>query len=194
MGARPDMTDSLIHFTSGDSPDNAFNCLRTIVAESRLIGGTGMIRGSHRCACFSEAPLPLSSGLVNPDSYSRYSPFGLLFKKQWIFEQGGRPVIYQPDSEHDLLPEELKWRHVRYEPPAVDFTWEREWRVHCPELYFDPSVACLVLPSEDYVDALLADHDERQEAKWYRYSEVFDQEELMRYREDFPWRVIYLGG
>lgn len=194
MSARSDIADSLVHFTSGVSTDDAFDRFRNIVSECRLVGGNGMIRGSHRCVCFSEAPLPLPNGLVNPDAYSRYSPFGLLFEKQWIFEQGGRPVIYQPNAEYDLLHEEQKWRHVTYDPPDVDFSWEREWRVHCPELYFDPSVACLVLPSQEYVDALIADHDERQEAKWYRYSEAFDQEELMRYREDFPWRVIYLGG
>jgi len=119
---------------------------------------------------------------------------GVLFQKQWIFDQGGRPVIYQPGTEYDLLPDELKWRHVCYEPPAVDFTWERECRVHCAELCFDPGVACLVLPSEDYLGALIADRDEYQDAKWYQYSEVFDQEELMQYREDFPWRIIYVGG
>ena len=25
-------------------------------------------------------------------------------------------MIYQPESDFDLLPEELKWRHVRFEP------------------------------------------------------------------------------
>jgi hypothetical protein len=193
MDARPDMTDSLIHFTSGTSLDSAFDCFRKIVSECCLIGGNGMIRGSHQCVCFSEAPLPLRSGLVNPNSYSRYRPFGLLFKKQWIFEQGGRPVIYQPDVEYDVLPEELKWRHVCHEPPTVDFTWEREWRVHCPEVCFDPGVACLVLPSEDYLGALIADHERYQDAKWYQYSEVLEEEELMQYREDFPWRIVYLG-
>lgn len=93
-----------------------------------------------------------------------------------------------------MLPQDLEWLHVRYEPPAIDFTWEREWRNHCPELSFDPGVATLVLPSEEYVDALIEDHDERETAKWYQYAEVLGQDELMQYREDYPWRVVYLGG
>ncbi|GAG63688.1 unnamed protein product, partial [marine sediment metagenome] len=34
------------------------------------------------------------------------------------------------DLEYDILPEELKYRHVRYELESdIDFTWEREWRL-----------------------------------------------------------------
>jgi hypothetical protein len=194
VSARPDMCDYLIHFTRGGPAADAFDRFRAVVSECRLEGSSGKVRGAYPCVCFSEAPLPLPDGLVNPESYSRYSPFGVLFEKQWIFDQGGRPVIYQPDAEYDLLPDERKWRHVRYEPPSVDFTWEREWRVQCTELSFDPGIACLVLPSEDYVDALVADHEESQDAKWYPYSTVLDQEQLEQYREDFPWRIISLDG
>jgi len=196
MSARPDISDFLIHFTSGESLEDAFECLRTIVSECRLLGGTGMVRGGYRCVCFSEAPLPLRNGLVNPDYYSRYRPFGLLFKKQWIFEQGGHPVIYQPPAEFDLLPETLRWRHVSFEPPRVDFTWEREWRICCDELPFDPGVASIVLPSEAHLRVLVSDHEQRQDHKCYLYSELLDvEDELLRmYREDFPWRVVYIGG
>jgi hypothetical protein len=51
--------------------------------------------------------------------------FGLMFEKNWIFDRGGRPVIYQPESELDLLPENLRWRDVRFEPTGdkvIDFT------------------------------------------------------------------------
>jgi len=132
---------------------------------------------------------------VNPDYYSRYSPFGLIFTKQWVFEQGGRPVIYQSSAEYDLLPEELRWLHVRYEPPVVDFTWEREWRVHCAELSFDPSVAALVVPSRACVDELIEDHDDRQVANCYAYAEALGmgEDEARQYREGFPWRVVYLS-
>ena len=190
------MTNYLVHFTSGDSLADAFDRFLTIVAECRLLGGCGMIRGSHLCVCLSEAPLPLPNGLVNPDYYSRYSPFGLLFTKQWVFEQGGRPVIYQTGAEYDLLPEGLRWLHVRYEPPVVDFTWEREWRVNCAELSFDPGVAALVLPSRDWVDQLIEDHDEREVAKCYWYAEALGlaEDEAWQYREGFPWRVIYLDS
>lgn len=188
------MSDFLIHFTSGDSLEDAFDRFRTIVAECRLLGGTGMIRGGYRCVCFSEAPLPLPNGLVNPDFYSRYSPFGLMFRKAWIFGQGGRPVIYQSGAEFDSLPEYLKWRHVCYEPPRIDFTWEREWRIFCSELQFDPSVAYLVMPSQSYLNALISDHEAREEAKWYPYSQVLAEDELRAYWTDFPWSMVDLGN
>ena len=40
-----------------------------------------------------------------------------------------RPVIYLPDAEGNWIPQEEKWRHVRFEAGQVDFTHEREWRV-----------------------------------------------------------------
>lgn len=190
------MSDLLIHFTSGESLEDAFDRFRTIVSECRLIRGTGMIRGSYPCVCFSEAPLPMPNGLVNQGFYSRYKPFGLLFDKRWIFEQGGPPAIYQANAEFDVLPDSLKWRHVTYEPPRIDFTWEHEWRICCDELPFDPGVAKLVLPSEDYLRVLVSDHEERQDHKGYVYSELLDFEDelVMMYREDFPWRVVYIGA
>jgi hypothetical protein len=194
MSARPDMSDFLIHFTSGATVEDGFSRFCDIVAECRLTAGCGMIRGTYPCVCLSEAPLPLPNGLVNPSFYSRYQPFGILFSKTWVFAQGGRPVIYQPDSEYDLLPPKLRWRHVRYEPPSVDFTWEREWRVHCSELPFDPGVATLVLPSEEYVDRMIANHSATQAAYWYQYADLVGLPELREYREDFPWMIATLGG
>jgi len=38
-------------------------------------------------------------------------------------------VIYLPDNEANWIPDEEKWRHVRYEYGSVDWTHEREWRV-----------------------------------------------------------------
>jgi hypothetical protein len=134
--AREDISNKLVHFTKGDTCDDAFDRLCTIAAEQRLIGGNGFIKGNYNCVCFSETPLSsLKHGLLNPYAYSRYSPFGIIFDKEWVFYNGGRHVIYQPDSDFDLLPETHKWRHARYEPTAeepVDFSWEREWRIQTP--------------------------------------------------------------
>jgi hypothetical protein len=46
-----------------------------------------------------------------------------------VFAAGGRPVIYLPDGEGEWIPEEDRWRHVRFERGQVDLTHEREWRV-----------------------------------------------------------------
>jgi len=108
-----------------------------------------MIKGSQPCVCFSEAPLSaLQDGLIHPAKFKqKYAPFGFMVRKDWLFEQGGRPVIYQSDSEFHLLPESMQWRHVRYEPPKIDFTWEREWRIKREELPIDPDDVKLVFPN-----------------------------------------------
>lgn len=193
-GIRFDISDHIVHFTSDGSTELAFERLRTIVSDGRLIGGSSMIRGGYCCVCFSEAPLAsLGHGLVNPSAYSRYSPFGIMFEKSWLFAYGGRPAIYESDAEFDALPESHRWRHVRYEPDEVDFTWEREWRIRCSELCFAPNDACLVVPNKEWAHRLIADHDVDETFKVLQYSQIMDQFLAEQYRDDFPWRIAYLG-
>ncbi len=33
--------------------------------------------------------------------------------------------MYQPEAEYEVLHESQRYRHVRYEPPDTDYTWER---------------------------------------------------------------------
>lgn len=194
MGERTDITDKLVHFTSGKDFEEASGRLRLIIDERRLSGGGEKIRGGYRCVCFTEAPLTsLPHGLVNPRAYSLYSPFGILFEKKWIFDKGGRPVIYQPDVEFDLLPESIRWRHVRYEPDTIDFTWEREWRIKCDYLDFTPEVACIVVPSKEWADWLVAEHDAEQDFLVLQYSQVLDEQLAEQYREEFGWRISVLS-
>jgi len=54
---RDDIANDVIHFTKGDSPAEAFAVIAHIVAERRLLGGTGYIKGNYTCVCFTEAPL-----------------------------------------------------------------------------------------------------------------------------------------
>src|SRR5260370_2543510 len=135
MATRFDISEKLIHFTSGVSPDDAFGRLLAIIGERRLTAGNRMIRGGYRCVCFTEAPLEaFTDAFVRRVPFTRYSQFGLMFEKSWVYHCGGRPVIYQPESDFSLLPEEQRWRHVRFEltgEQAIDFTWERECPTHC---------------------------------------------------------------
>lgn len=76
---RQDISVQLVHFTSGATHEEAFARFLSIVNDRVLLGNAGFNRGAHRCVCFSEAPLAsLPNGLVNPDAYSRYSPFGVI--------------------------------------------------------------------------------------------------------------------
>jgi len=156
-----------------------------------------MIRGSYRCICFTEAPLAaFSSGFVAQFPFTRYSQFGLMFEKKWIFERGGRPVIYQPDSDFDLLPEDLRWRHVRFEPTGdtiIDWTWEREWRVCCNELVFTPAEAIIVVPNEQWASELRRIHNIDQDLTVELYAQAIDRAIAENWREQFPWRVVLLA-
>jgi hypothetical protein len=173
---RRDMGNMLFHFTrarpAGVSmpvpigsaplpplpvPRAAFDVLVEILAFGRLVGTSGFVKGNYQCVSFTEWPvseLPclfaINEALLKDSLQTRYEPYGIAVRKTWLFQQGGRPVIYQPDSEFNNLPANLQWRHVRYEPPYIDFTWEREWRVPCPELRLPTSdVLVLVRTAEE---------------------------------------------
>lgn len=198
MSGRPDISDKVIHFTKAATYEDALGVLLAIIGGGRLFGGTGMIRGGYRCVCFTEAPLPaVAGGLVNADSFTRYSPFGLMFEKSWIYEQGGRPVIYQPDPEFYQLPEEMRWRHVRYEPataPPIDFTWEREWRVCCDELLFSPNDAVLVVPNQEWENFVFSIWNSQQQLEAEAYSSILDQMIVEQMQEACPWRMVRLAA
>lgn len=194
---RADISDKLIHFTSGESYEDAYRNLCTIFSSGRLLGSRKKIKGGYSCVCFTEAPLQsLVSGLVNPSAYSKYSPFGIIVEKVWLYKLGGRPVIYQSDEEFSSLPESLRWRHVRYEPhsiPPIDFTWEREWRIQVEELEIISKTAGLVVPDRNWANQLLEDHDARQTWLIEAYSLIMDSSIVQSWREDFAWRIIPLN-
>lgn len=192
---RPDVSDKLIHFTSPkDNPVEALRRLKAIVAERRLIGSSTWIKGGHCCACFTEAPLAaIAVGLVRPDTYSRFSPYGVMFDKSWVYAQGGRPVIYQRVEEYDQLPSTHRWRHVTHHPPEIDFTWEREWRVHCGELRFSPNEAVIVVPDRAAAEELLAEHEQAQDYEIDSYALLLGRDIAEQYREGYPWRIVALS-
>lgn len=194
MQSRNDISDKLIHFTSGENYNDAYNRLRKIINDGHLIANGTKIKGGYKCVCFTEAPLvSLQGGLVNPNAYSRYSPFGILFEKKWIYKQGGRPVFYQSDEEFQLLPESLRWRHMRYEPDDIDFSWEREWRIHCEHLVFSPENAVIILPDKRFADRLIFKHNEEQDYKVLQYSVIMSALLAEQYREDFKWSISLLN-
>ncbi len=190
---RIDISNYLIHFTKGESTECAFQCLRKIISEKRLLGSGETIKGRFPCVCFSEAPLAaLTNGLINPQFYSKYSPFGILVHKQWLFEQGGRPVIYETDNEFATLTETHRWRHMRYEPPNIDFTWEREWRICGDHLGFNAGTASIVVPDAEWAKRLVDEHTLEQDYRVMEYCMMFDLMQAEMYREQFAWNVIKL--
>ena len=157
---RFDLSTNLIHLTKGDTLNACFETLHSILKGRRLLGGVGYIRGGSKCICLSEAPISaIGSILDNPLRHNfRYRPFGLVLDKNWFFQQGGRPVIYQPETEYDNLPENLQYRHVTYnpikQPIPIDFTWEREWRLCAEFLELDPEKCSVVIPKRSWINPI----------------------------------------
>lgn len=164
--ARRDLGNLLFHFTRRTPaqqaipgspppppPNSAFDILIQILAEGKLRGGTGFVKGRYNCVCFTESPISelgalfALSAAYPINNMPRYEPYGIAVKKEWLYNRGGRPVIYQHSQEFDFLPPQIQWRHVRYEPPYVDLTWEREWRVCTIELTITPNDVLVVVPT-----------------------------------------------
>jgi hypothetical protein len=149
----------------------AFSRLTAIVWGDHIRGGSESRKGLINSICFTEAPAEQFLKLRG-----RYSGFGIQVTKRWAFSQGGRPVIYQSDSEYALLPDSLKWSHVRYEPdasPAIDFSWEREWRVPGELLGLNKSGFSILIPSADWLVALREEHQSRESWRIFGEAEVY---------------------
>lgn len=162
---RDDLSDRLVHLTKGDNPLSTF---AKILADRALLGGTGFIKGGHRCVCFSEAPISkLPQILSTPHDNVKYRPYGFVFTKKWVFGKGGRPVIYQPDSDYADLPWSKRHLHVRFwlsDKYTVDHTWEREWRIKTNRLDFTPDDVTLLMPTRIVSDNLKEDWAAQQAA------------------------------
>lgn len=164
---RVDLSEQLIHLTRGTLAE-AETSFRNIVTERQLRGSNKGIRGGHKVVCFSESPVDVLAKMFSGTGHSfRYRPFGIMVSKSWLFAKGARPVIYQPESDYDLLPEQLQYRHVRFDEPGAekDFTFEREWRISTESLILNPTECTLIVPSREWDYRLRDEHTERDMRK-----------------------------
>lgn len=158
---RDDLSNRLVHLTKGATEAEAANNFLSIVQTKTLRGGTGLIHSGNRCICFSEAPISkLATILATPSGHAMpYAPFGVMLEKSMLFAAGGRPVIYQPNSEYDFLHDSQRYRHKEYDPiEAVDYSWEREWRILADEFPIDPAKVTLVVPNRVWADYFFEKH------------------------------------
>ena len=159
IASREDISEYLFHFTKGQ---DAIHTLRTILSQQCLKKG-------DKCPiCFTEAPLfflPKMFELIIKHYPNRpmYAPYGIGFKKDYLFERGGRPAIYGKKEEEDLLPDDLKWRFVEYNPNHYDFTWLREWRINVPELHFNNDDCVIITMDEKKLFELTQDEGDIEE-------------------------------
>lgn len=167
---RRDLTDLLVHFTRGIEPrlvevqipgcedrvvsGSAREVLRKILRDGKLIGTTAWAK-HEPVICFSEAPIQefrsicdLASIATSDEQKPRYEPFGVAVSKKWLFQKGGRPVIYDNDKAFSAYSPEQQYRLVPFDPTnECDYTWEREWRIKGEELYLDPLQTLVIVPT-----------------------------------------------
>jgi hypothetical protein len=187
MIIRDDLSNKLIHFTRDSGDMNASERFYSIVSQGKIIGGRGFIKGGYRCICFTESPIAKFPYVFSSPEFP-YAPLGIMIDKVWLYEKGGRPVIYQADEEYNLLDESQKYRHKLYNPlKGIDYTWEREWRIHQDELTLDSTVTTLVVPNRKWVEEFKKKHTQsiRNKAMIFK-----DQAWFMI--KDFPWHFIAL--
>ncbi|OGV41814.1 MAG: hypothetical protein A3F46_03105 [Legionellales bacterium RIFCSPHIGHO2_12_FULL_42_9] len=187
---RDDLSRNLTHWMSGTTKDEAFDHLYEIIYSRTLRGSNIFIKGNYRCICFTETP-PKHFKCPN----RKYQPFGIMYPKEQIFLMGGRPVIYQPEQEFFELPEKIRWRHMRYDLGAessVDFTWEREWRLHENELLLEPDSTTVLVPNEEWAEELINRFDNDENIR-YQEECVGYCESLARWPEKFPFEIQLLN-
>lgn len=152
IARRSDISMGLVHLTKGNGNLSALKVLMKILREQKLVGslnqvvnGTqrGFICGTQPVVCFQDVPLhSLSENVLfeqqiraeEPNSPVRYTAFGLRFDKRYVFQKGGRPVLYEKtDVAKRFLPQDEYWRIVKLdlddERYIIDWTHEREWRI-----------------------------------------------------------------
>jgi len=119
-----------------------------------------------------------------------FQPFGIQLSKKWVLENGGRTVIYQPDDDYWKLAADQKYRHVRHEvlpDRIIDFTWEREWRIHTDVLELQPEHVKVVIHPE-YEKLLWRWHDYEQSMYALQLNAAYGFDTGYE-AERFPWHV-----
>jgi hypothetical protein len=166
--AGPAQSDFLIHFCGRPparkpTPDVPDPILK-LTPSQRLsqILGTGQLQGfppfgaeGSPAVCFSESPPDHLVHLLQQG----WTPWGLVFRRDWVFGRGGGPAWYMRTGDFGRLREVAKPWAVRLETDSSvgfsDWTHEREWRVPV-----DPGQPRVALRPGDVVAVLIG------EAEW----------------------------
>lgn len=166
--SRSDMSSYLYHLTREDDNDNdSFDVLINILNDKKLNGSTtesGFIVGDNKAVCFQDTTTyGLCQNIYHEQILReknsqrkkvRYRPIGIAFRKEYVYDKGGRPVIYEKtDVAKELIPKKDEWwRIVNLDlsntERIIDWTHEREWRVK-GDFEFALNEAVIVLTNSD---------------------------------------------
>jgi hypothetical protein len=149
LAERSDMSSQIVHLTREGElegiPFDVFDVLMKILKDCRLIGSStssGFICGDRTAVCFQDVPLAsLCQNVYYEQKYQdlnssaklRYRAIGLMFPKAYVYQKGGRPVVYDKTADaKNYLPRTEWWRIVNFDlntDNIIDWTHEREWRL-----------------------------------------------------------------
>lgn len=134
---RPDLWNNVVHITGRERTD------RRLAAEIRAMSPAKRLEGILRegkilarrgygaplpVACFTETT-PV--GLERLFDEQRFESWGVVFSKEFVYDQGGAPVHYVRSDEWDdyqKLSASLRARAVEIRRGQSEWLWEREWR------------------------------------------------------------------
>jgi Protein of unknown function (DUF2971) len=163
---RSDITAHLTHLTRIETGvSDAIDTLIKMLNEKKIIGSDrnkGFIIGDNPAVCFQEAPLygvcqnvyHEQQNKTDLGGKTRYDAIGISFSKRYVYEKGGRPVLYEDKNiAKEILPRDEWWRIVNFnlsnENKIIDWTHEREWRVK-NEFEFDLSETYVLLLNQSF--------------------------------------------
>jgi len=175
IAERSDMCTGVVHLTRETESMSVGQVLLKILLDKKLIGSSpnkSFICGSVKAVCFQDTPLySLGQNVFFEQKMRRqdklyklrYQAFGVAFPKDYLFNKGARPVIYEKtDFAKDFLPKNQWWRIVRLDlsnnNAFVDWTHEREWRLP-GDLEFDLSEATIVCTANNKLKEIAAKYD-----------------------------------
>ncbi|MEX2251454.1 MAG: hypothetical protein WD895_05195 [Acidimicrobiia bacterium] len=134
----PDLSELLVHFTGRPRPRTDLpDAIRQLDARGRLEGilqeraiwAMTTFYAPVPTVCFTESTRP---GLEYMIGEAGFEPWGIVFHRETVFDQGGGPVFHLRDDEweyRDRLPDRLRSRIIRFAPGEAEWVEEREWRV-----------------------------------------------------------------
>jgi|CXWL01.1.fsa_nt_gi hypothetical protein len=152
---RPDLTPYLIHLTKESVKNTGLKNLISILKDGVIEGTNSFIKRASResgvkAACFMDVPFAALKYVCSPKNAGRYQAYGVVVRKQDVYQQMGRPVLHLSGKECEKLniPPKQLWRVVslEYDGKAniwIDWQHEREWR--CPNEFDLKKVPCIAL-------------------------------------------------
>ena len=119
-----------------------------------------------RVACFTETPLTQIHLLAKKieGRAIELEPYGIVFRKEDLFNAGGQPAIYinsygPNKATRELTDELFKIANTDHTSKVwgiipllnamnerYDFSWEREWRTNTDFEFLTSQIVCIVLP------------------------------------------------